>query len=187
MLDKIDIDPETGKVLPPVEDGADEAVDGEFSEPESPDLAIDTLKGDLRDALLSRFRMAKKPWEQMSEMEQRDLVSGMEMAAGHLVRETVKILTTHEFPHVVVKLGEMKVMGGDKGIEAKIATTNISYNREVLGDAIGTMVQIVMVDSDQFMGQRAEAKVEPDQGALPLDGEVVPEDEDEAAPEEVDA
>jgi hypothetical protein len=177
MLDKADaapepdtvtIDPDTGEIAP---DEGDEAIDLEFGDADLPELGLETLKGDLRDALLSRFRMVKKPWEMLSEMEQRDVVNGMEMAAGHLVREAVRILTSHEFPHVVVKLSDMKVMGGDKGIECKISTTNISAHREALGDAVGDFVQVVMVDSAEFMGQRKEPEITPDQPEMDFGGE----------------
>ena len=137
------------------------------------DLQLDTLRGDIRDAMLNRIRHMKTSWSLCTEAEQNEIVNGLELAAKNLVRGVVRQLTAHEFPHAVVTLGEVKI-GGSKGIEAKITCPNIEVNRNTLGDHVGEMVQIVMIDSDKFMGEREPADVQPDQGdmfsAPPEDG-----------------
>lgn len=147
-----------------------------------PVLQLDTLRGDIRDAMLSRIKHMKTSWPLLTEAEQAEIVNGLELAAGHLVRAVVRELTAHEFPHAVVSLGEVKI-GGTKGIEAKITCQNIEVNRNTLGDHVGQMVQIVMIDSDKFMGEREPADVQPDQG----DMFAAPPAEDEAEAEDPDA
>ena len=129
------------------------------------DLQLDTLRGDIRDAMLNRIRHMKTSWGLCTEAEQNEIVNGLELAAKNLVRGVVRQLTAHEFPHAVVTLGEVKI-GGSKGIEAKITCTNIEVNRNTLGDHVGEMVQIVMIDSDKFLGERAPADVQPDQNDM---------------------
>ena len=68
-----------------------------------------------------------------------------------------------------MQLGEIKIVGGDKSrIEGKVVAANVSQNREVLGDHVNTTVQLVCVDSETFMGERAPAEVDPDQPELPV-------------------
>ena len=129
------------------------------------DLQLDTLRGDIRDAMLNRIRHMKTSWALCNEAEQAEIVNGLELAAKNLVRGVVRQLTAHEFPHAVVTLGEVKI-GGTKGIEAKITCPNIELNRNVLGDHVGEMVQIVMIDSDKFMGEKSEAEIQPDQSDM---------------------
>lgn len=169
-----EIDAITGEVL----SGADDTPDFD------PDL--DTLMGDMRDAMLQRIRTLKKPWAQMSEGEQYDCANGIELAAKDMIRKTVRLLNKFEWPHAVVELGEVKI-GGTKGIEAKITCSNIALNRNVLGEHVGTQIMLLMVDSDTFMAERAPARVDKDQPDLPLDGAVggdepPPEPEGPAAP-----
>jgi hypothetical protein len=133
------------------------------------DPKLDTLMGDMRDAMLQRIRTLQKPWPQMSEQEQMDCANGVELAAKDMVRKTVRLINQHEWPHTVVELSEMKI-GGTKGIEAKIACANISHNRETLGDYVGTQVMVLMVDSETFMSAREPVKVDKDQPELPIDG-----------------
>ena len=138
------------------------------------DLQLDTLSGDIRDAMLMQFRDVNTAWTAMSEDKQRDVASAMELAANDIIRKTVRLLTKHDFPRCVVQLGEIKIVGGDKSrIEGKIVAGNISENREVLGDHVNTHVQLVCIDSDTFMGERAPADVDPDQPELPVGDEAL--------------
>lgn len=132
------------------------------------DLQLDTLSGDLRDAMLMQFRDVNTAWSAMSEERQRELGAAMELAAKDLVRKAVRLLTDHSFARCVVQLGEIKIVGGDKSrIEGKIVAHNVSENREVLGDHVNTTVQLVCIDSTEFMGERGPANVDPDQPDLP--------------------
>lgn len=49
------------------------------------DLAVDTLRGDLRDAMLDRFKNTKRPWAAMTEKEQTEVANAFDSAARHLV------------------------------------------------------------------------------------------------------
>lgn len=131
------------------------------------DPALGTLMGDVRDAMLMRIRTAQKPWAQMTEDEQMMLANGVDLAARDMVRKTVRLLTSFEWPHAVVTLGEVKIKG-EKGIEAKIVCTNIEHNRTVLGENVGSHVMILMVDSETFMSARAPVRIDPDQPQMDL-------------------
>lgn len=135
------------------------------------ELELDTLSGDLRDAMLTRFRDVNTAWSAMSEEKQRDFCNGIELAAKDLVRRTVRLLTKYDFPKCVVDLGEVKIIGGDKArIEAKITALNIPEYRDVLGEHVSSKVMLLCVDSDEFMGERGPAQVDPDQPELPVEG-----------------
>ena len=151
---------------------------GEVAEDSAPDLELDTLSGDIRDAFLTRFRNAPKPWQQMTEEEQYDFANGVELLAKDVVRRSVRLVTAYDFPHAVVALGEVKIKG-EKGIEAKIVATNIEHNRNVLGDHVGEFCMLLMVDSETFMAERAPVEISPDQPEMELDPD---EDEDRLEP-----
>jgi len=172
------LDPETGEIFPPStlddvedegEDGDDEA-DGEFAgEHEAPVLlSLDTLMGDVRDALLGRLRTAPRVWAQMSEQEQRDTVEACSQTARHVVRGAVGLITNYEFPRAIVTLGQV-TLKDRKTIEAKISTQNIEEYRSVLGEHVGTDVIVLAIDSETFMAARAEARIDKDQPNLPLE------------------
>ena len=130
------------------------------------DLKLETLSGDIRDVLLMTIRDLKRPWSMLTAEEQSDVANRMEMASTNLVRQAVRLVTDFEFPRAVVTMGEVKIKG-EKGIEAKITCTNIEHNRTVLGEHVGDMVLMLMVDADQFMAERQPVEITPDQPELP--------------------
>lgn len=163
------VDPETGEILPA--DGI-EAEEEPAAAPDmdAPEVERDTLFGDVRDALLTRFRNTRKPWEQMSEQEQRETVEAFSMTARHVVREAVKAVTDYDFLRCVVTLGAVQIKD-KQTIEAKITCQNIEDYRSTIGEAVGEHVMLLAVDSDAFMAARAEPKIDPDQPGLDLDAE----------------
>ena len=185
-------DPESGEILPPttLEDDASDDADGNFAgtmdedgpgmddfEPvKDEEITLETLSGDIRDVLLSRFRTARRPWEQMVEQERRDLTGAFDLAARDLVRKVVRLATGFEFPRVPVVLGQVNIKGG-KGIEAKITCPNVSTSRDVLGGHVGDMVLMLMVDSERFMAERKPIDIPPDQAGLPLNESATAEGE----------
>jgi hypothetical protein len=139
---------------------------------EAPDFnpELETLSGDIRDWLLGRLRTQQRPWGGLSEAEQIDLANSADLAAREVIRKMARAMNAQKWPHTVVELGEVKI-GGTKGIEAKICCANIEHNRTVLGEHVGQMVQIVMANSDVFMGERAPVDIDKDQPNLELDGD----------------
>lgn len=150
------------------EDAAEDAI--------TVDLQLETLSGDIRDEMLKRIRSRKVSWDMMTEQEQSEEIEALGMLSRQLVRRAVALLTKHDFAHAVVTLEEFKVKGG-KDIEAKITCPNIQLNREALGDRTGQMCLLLMVDSEEFFGERETPKADPDQPGLGL--EVAPEEEEE--------
>lgn len=140
------------------------------------DLQLDTLSGDIRDELLKRIRNRHVTWRGMTEEEQSDEIAALDLFSRQIVRRAVALVTKHEFSHAVVSLVEFKVKGG-KDIEAKVTCPNIQHNRDALGDRTGQMCMLMMVDSEEFFGERDEAKPDPNQSAFDL--EVAPEDNPE--------
>lgn len=154
---------------------ADDEAEAEHDDAPEFNPKLETLCGDLRDVMLGRIRTTRKPWEQMTEAEQTDLANGLQIAASDMVRRMVRLMTSYDWPHAAVVLGEVKIKG-EKGIEAKIACPNVEHNRNVLGDHVGQHVMVLMIDSDTFMGETAPVDIKKDQAELELaDGEGVPD------------
>lgn len=162
------------------DDGNDDEGRGEDPEPingevdEEPDfygqpqlnaLSLDTLYGDVRDALVTRFQHTKKPWEQMTEQEQREVVEAFGTTARHMIRGVVSLMTDYAFPRAVVTLGQVNIKD-KKVIEAKITCQNIEDYRSVLGEAVGEDMILLAVDSDVFMAQRGDFPTKGQQMAM---------------------
>lgn len=132
----------------------------------SVELAAETLSGDVRDALLTKIRTLQKPWQQMSEREQRDLNWFIEETAKDLVRRVVNVVTSSEFPSVHVEVGAFKI---DKGVEIKLTASGTVGNITALAEHGKRAAVLALVAPSDFIGERGPAAVEKDQRELAVD------------------
>ena len=128
------------------------------------EIAAETLVGDLRDALLGHIKTLQKPWQQMSETQQRDLVASMTNAAKHLTSRAVKLIAANGRKTIVAHLHEMKI---DKGVlTCKVTTSSTDETTLELKAAQNKTVLIIAGDSAEFEGEKKPAEIDPDQPDL---------------------
>lgn len=130
------------------------------------EMAVGTLKGDIRDWLLDRLKQQQKPWEQMSEAEQADLIAQAEMAAGDMVRRAVRMIAAEGRKVIVAQLEQVTVKDG---IKAVVTLSKHDACRHDLVDAQGKDVLIVVADAGDYMGAKGEAVPDADSPGLPLE------------------
>lgn len=129
------------------------------------DLAAETLRGDLRDALLSWFKAQPKAWPYMTEREQRDLANAADRATERMVREACGIIAAAERPCIVATLEQYSEKDGLKIV------CKAPGRREVVGalhEACGREVLIVTSGAEEHLGERGPAEITADQGEVPL-------------------
>lgn len=137
---------------------------------------MDTMRGDLRDAMLQRLRAMPKPFTVMSEAEQREMIEGVDRVATHLVSEACKIIAANGHAAFRAVPDGFKNKGDDVTIQLKAVGTDLAH---ALLEHKGAPVMIVLASPEAYMGETAPAKPDPDEPPLPLEthdkdtGEVV--------------
>lgn len=128
------------------------------------ELDTKTMRGDLRDMILQVLRQAKKPWEKMSELEQRQVIGDVTFAANSMVSRMA---------HLVAAAGQPTLCASFKGLtfkdsicEVKMALSRFDEARHELVDAAGSTVLIVLPGVERFTGERKPAPVDRDQKPL---------------------
>lgn len=157
---KESIDPATGEIITQIVENAFAR-----SDERSPILvAKETLTGDLRDAALEWIRALPKPWAQLTEDEQTDVIESVTkrcvLAATKAVEEICadgRRVIQAEVESVTVK----------DGLKATVKALKTEENLLYLGMAEGSRVQIVQADLEPFSGERKPAKADPSQATLP--------------------
>jgi hypothetical protein len=132
------------------------------------ELAADTLRGDLRDAMLSWFKSTPKAWSQMGEREQSDIADAADRCARQLVKQTCQIIAASERPCIVAQLVEYKEKDG---VEAKLKLPSKGEVVAALHEACGREVLIVTSGEEEFQGEAAPAEIEKDQPELGIGAE----------------
>jgi len=144
------------------------------TEKEVINFASETLTGDIRDFLVDRLRNFPKVWAQMTEDEQENEIEAATKAADNLVSRAVKIIASEGRRTVDARLEKITI---SKNCELKI-TTNIC-NIEDLTPCLNDAILLVTSGVDEFTGERAPCKADPDEPEL-FDGDA----EEKAAEEE---
>lgn len=131
-------------------------------------LAKDTLFGDLRDNILSRYKAFRKPWPVLSEEEQRGEIEIVENFCRVLIEKAVNMIASEGRKVVVGVLQKVSVK--DK-IQATIDLPLTDPLRHEVMDACGQPVLIVVSGVQEFIGEEAPAEPDPDQPSFINDEE----------------
>lgn len=73
------------------------------------ELATTTLRGDIRDKILTEFKAIPKSWQTSTEDEQQRLIRVANDIAGALVRRTIDIVAAKGLPALAITVGKMTI------------------------------------------------------------------------------
>lgn len=139
-------------------ENADQAIDAE---------KIDTshIAGDLTTALVDRIRGMQKPWQQMSEEEQTNLIWGLRDAVNSMVRGVVQTIAADGRNVIVAELEKVEVK---ESMKCVLTMSKRDENRLELIDATGSTVLVVLAGATEYLGGDNPV-ADKDQNKLPLD------------------
>lgn len=148
-------DPVTGEILDRIP-GPEIPVDGETL-----DLHAESLTGDIRDVIIGLLRAMTVGWSILPEKDQRERIDLARRTAESLVRQCLNLVTHHDFPHVPVTVDKF---GSNKGV-MHVALSAISEDANVVrvNRHVNRAAVLLLVDAEEFIGERAPARVDPDQ------------------------
>ena len=128
-------------------------------------LAVTTLSGDIRDAILERLRHEQdtRPWNERSETEQRNTINRIDSMAQNLVREACMLIAGEGQTTISAKIESVTVKDE---IKATVTVPRHDNNRFALVDAQGARVLMVVVQPELHIAERAPVRVTPDQPDL---------------------
>jgi hypothetical protein len=131
-----------------------------------------SARGDLRDAMLEAFKRRPKPWSQMLEKEQRDVISALNNGAELIVQKIARLIASAGRVQIAATVDSVTIKDG---IKATVKAPYTADNLHNLGSAQGKQILIVVADAGDYMGQRREPKATPDQAPL------IPDDQSDLA------
>lgn len=112
--------------------------------PEGAKLAKETLTGDIAAFLIDRLRQFPKPYQQMSEKEQKEQIEMAKEAARNLVSNAVNIVASAGRKTVKAKLIKYSVKDGCK-VELDGAKSIAGELADVVGDGRDAAAGDVMI------------------------------------------
>lgn len=123
-----------------------------------PQLAADTLRGDIRDAILGEFKAVPNAYVKLAEDEQQRLIFRAADIADTLVRKAIDLIAERGLPALPITVGKITVDGSAcKGaFECYADDENLLRIRHLQG----SRAMFVLASPDRFNGQQRPAKPE---------------------------
>lgn len=128
-------------------------------------IASETIMGDLREFILDRLKRDHSaiPWQMRPEHEQRELVHQTESAVRVAVGKVCELIAGGGHPSA---RGSIAKLQAKNGLQLQVDVAASDPLRHALMDHVGGRVLLVLADPDSHMGERAPAKIKPDQGDI---------------------
>lgn len=122
------------------------------------ELATTTLRGDIRDKILTEFKAIPKSWQTSNEQEQSRLISRAKDIADTLVRRAIDIIAAKGLPALPITVGKITIDGG----ECKGAFECYAGDDELLRirHLQGARAMFVLASPDAFNGEQKKPQTD---------------------------
>lgn len=144
---------------------------------EQMDIQAETLKGDIRDSILTEFKHTAKPWQQMTEDEQQRMIDRSVDISHTVIQRSINIIAERGLPSMTITVGKFTVDAGElKGtFEAYASDENLLRVRHLAEQR----AIFVLASPEAYQGEKAPAETENvGELALPKTGPGAPSDPD---------
>lgn len=131
-------------------------------------VAKETMLGDLMKCLIEQIKVCPKPWQQMSEQEQQEALTRMELQISDAVRQVVNIVMSENKIAVVAKIESVTYKDGCKAVLKALG--GIEHTIHLAG-AEGAIVNIIIPQTEDMLNGDGKPEAEPDQRGLELGAE----------------
>lgn len=145
------------------------------AETSPPELATETLSGDIRDAILTEFKQMAKPWATMAEHEQERMIWRARSIAEQVVRGSVDLVAKRGLAALPVEVGKITLDGSScKGTyECYVTDETLLQIRHLQGQR----AMFVLASPDAYHGERKAADTDNvGELAIPKTGPGAPSD-----------
>jgi hypothetical protein len=122
------------------------------------DLQTETLRGDVRDAVLSEFKAMAKPWQAMNEEEQDRVIRRADGIARTMVRSAVDLIAARGLPAIPIEVGKMTMDGAE--IEGKFKCYADDETLLRARHLQNSRAMFVLASPDAFNGEEKPAETE---------------------------
>lgn len=116
-----------------------------------PKMAGDAMGASIKQLLLQEIKLLPKPWAAMSSGEQNDAIFRIERGITHAVAGAVNTIASGGLPRIKADIDQVTIKDKTK-VTLIIGGNNSQDMLNELYQASGTPCQIVLADSEQFLG-----------------------------------
>lgn len=123
-----------------------------------------TMLGDLMQFITDKLKQLPKPWQELTESEQKDYIGNVEFEAEHVIRSLVRIISANNFESTGAVVESVTFKNGVKGV-LQLRKGEAAHS---LAEHEGQAVTIVFADPEDFLSSEGKPKADKDQPDLEL-------------------
>jgi len=122
------------------------------------EIATTTLRGDIRDKILSEFKTMPKSWQSASEGEQERMISRAKDIADTLVRRAIDIVAARGLPALAITVGKMTIEKSECKGSFECYADDESLLR--IRHLQGSRAMFVLASPDAFNGEQKKPETD---------------------------
>jgi len=122
------------------------------------EIATTTLRGDIRDKILSEFKTMPKSWQAASEEEQERMISRAKDIADTLVRRAIDIVAAKGLPALAITVGKMTIEKSECKGSFECYADDESLLR--IRHLQGSRAMLVLASPDAFNGEQKKPETD---------------------------
>ncbi len=128
------------------------------------EVAEKTMLGDMMRCVIEQIKLLPKPWDALSENEQREYLDRVDLQVADAVRQAVDIISSMGHNRVPAKVDSMTYKDGCKVVLKALGDiTNTIHLAEAEGQYVSVVIPI-----DGAIGEEGKPAPDPDQRGLDL-------------------
>jgi len=128
------------------------------------EISENTMLGDLMKCVIEQVKVLPKPWDALSENEQRDYLDRVELQVADAVRQAIRIITSQGHNMVPAKVDSVTYKDGCKVVLKAVGGIENTIH---LAEAEGQFVNVIIPAAELLNGS-GKPQPEPDQRGLEL-------------------
>jgi hypothetical protein len=122
------------------------------------EIATTTLRGDIRDKILSEFKTMPKSWQAASEGEQERMISRAKDIADTLVQRAIDIVAAKGLPVLAITVGKMTIEKSECKGSFECYADDESLLR--IRHLQGSRAMFVLASPDAFNGEQKKPETD---------------------------
>ena len=124
------------------------------------------MQGDLMRSVIDLAKALPKPWEQLTEAQQRDWLNTVALQCEDTIRSAITLLASKDWPATNATVDTVTFKPG--GVKAALKIAHATQGAHEIADCAGQQVLIIICDPDEFTGDKGKPQPEPDQKVIPI-------------------
>ncbi len=133
---------------------------------EAPQIAAETMLGDLMQLVIDELKAAPDIWPKLGERWQHDVIDRTRQRVEDAVRQCVHIIASDHRPTIVATVESVTVKDGIKAVLTLLTLPKSDRQRHELFDSAGRSCLIVVGGAEDYAGGAAQVQPDPEQPVL---------------------